>query len=123
MRTPCRYPLLTGLAVASLLACVPPGVAAPAGAEKAGASESSSAPLNRLTGRVLSVDGSRVLLEARDQRSVQVDTAEAARNHLMMFFKPGSLITVYGTYNAEGVLRAQSVQRAKRGMVAWSADR
>ncbi len=123
MRTPCGYPLLAQLAAASLLACAAAGAAAPPPAQKAAPSESSSAALNRVSGRVLSVDGSRVLLAARDQRTVQVDTAEAARNHQMTFFKPGSLITVYGTYDAEGLLRARSVQRAKSGMVAWSADR
>ncbi len=123
MRTLCGYPLLALLAAASLLACAPAGVAAATPANKAAPSESSSATLSRITGRVLSLDGSRVLLEARDQRTVQVDTAEAARNHLLRPFKPGSVITVYGTWNAQGVLLAQSVQRAKSGVVSWSADR
>lgn len=78
---------------------------------------------HRITGRIMSIKGPQLALETRDKRSVRVDAGEAIKAKRINPYRQGTLITVYGAYNREGTLQAQSIQRAKSLPSAWPPDR
>jgi hypothetical protein len=78
---------------------------------------------HQLTGSILSVDGTRLRIEARDKRTVEVDATPAVQSHRASVLAAHGLVTVVGAYDAKGVLRAQTIQRAKNATTAWPVDR
>jgi hypothetical protein len=78
---------------------------------------------HRITGRIVSFKRDQLQVETREKRHVQVDASEAIKNKRVNALSNGSLITVFGAYDAKGVLHAQSIQRAKNLPSAWAADR
>lgn len=92
------------------------GAAAPA-------DDTQAAWKNEVTGRVLAVKESRLQLETREKRVVEVDATSAIKSHRVNALGVGSFITVTGAYDAKGVLHGQAIQRAKKSVAAWAADR
>jgi hypothetical protein len=78
---------------------------------------------HQLTGSILSVDGTRLRIEARDKRTVEVDATPAVQSHRVSVLAAHGLVTVVGAYDAKGVLHAQTIQRAKSATTAWPVDR
>ena len=78
---------------------------------------------HRISGKVISAKGSLFQVETREQKRVDMDATEAIKSHRIYGYSSGTFVTVYGAYDAKGVLHAQSIQRAKRLPSAWPADR
>jgi hypothetical protein len=78
---------------------------------------------HRITGKIVSINKDQLQVETREKRNVEIDASEAIKNFRVNSYSTGSLITVYGAYDAKGVLHAQSIQRAKNLPSAWPADR
>jgi hypothetical protein len=77
---------------------------------------------HRVTGKVLSAKGPLLQVETREKRQVKMDATEAIKSQRAYSYNPGIFITVYGAYDAKGVLHAQSIQRAKNLPAAWPPD-
>lgn len=78
---------------------------------------------HRITGKVVSLKDGKLQVETRDKRTVQVDASEAIRSKRVNVYSQGSRVTIYGAYDADGILHAQSIQRAKNLPSAWPQDR
>ena len=78
---------------------------------------------HRITGKIVSLKRDQLQVETREKRHVPVDASEAIKNKRVNALSNGSRITVFGAYDAKGVLHAQSIQRAKNLPSAWPADR
>ena len=74
-----------------------------------------------LWGKLLSLDGSVLLLGLRQGGTAQVELGEALKLHRMIALKPGENLMVNGTIT-DGVLHARLVTRAK-GESSWGADK
>jgi len=77
---------------------------------------------NRLTGKLVNIDGSSLTLEKRDGAKVVVDDAKALKGHLVSPLVPGFAYLVTGSYDGAGVMTAESVTRAKDATGAWLPD-
>jgi hypothetical protein len=73
-------------------------------------------------GTVKSVDGNRVTLTLRDGRLLQVDFTGAANSGSAIDPLVGLHVVVTGALNADGVLQARTMQRAK-GPGSWGPDK
>jgi hypothetical protein len=78
---------------------------------------------HRITGEVVSMKDGQLQVKTRDKRIVRVDASEAIRNKRVNVYLQGSRVTIYGAYDANGTLHAQSIQRAKKLPSAWAQDR
>lgn len=110
--------VLAGAISGTAAAAEPSTHAAPAPTEDAAAVWE-----HQLTGSILSVDGTRLRIEARDKRTVEVDATPAVQSHRASVLSAHGLVTIVGAYDAKGVLHAQTIQRAKSATTAWPADR
>ena len=81
------------------------------------------AQANRLSGTVLELNGAALTLETRAGRIVRVDTAQARTAYRSVVLFVGEAITALGTYDAQGVLMARTVLRAKDSPALWQPDR
>lgn len=79
--------------------------------------------LHQVYGTIRRVNGSEITIEAREQRMVQVDAAPAIQSYRTIILSVGRAVNVLGSYDAKGVLHAQSIQRAKSSSAGWPADR
>ncbi len=84
---------------------------------------SAAGSLHQVYGIIRHVDGSQITIEAREQRMVQVDTTSAIRSYRTIILAVGRAVNVLGSYDAKGVLHAQSIQRAKSSSAGWPPDR
>jgi len=77
--------------------------------------------VHRLTGKITSVSGTKIVLSSRSGTVVTVDATDAEKPNQI----PGSggTLTVVGQYNADGTLLAQSISRAKSNPAVWLPDR
>ncbi|MGA7805770.1 hypothetical protein [Bradyrhizobium sp.] len=73
-------------------------------------------------GTVTSVDDSRAVLKLRDGRSLQVDVSGLPADDKTTTLVVGRGVGVAGAYNAQGVLAAKQLWRAK-GPAIWGEDR
>lgn len=87
------------------------------------ATNSASGSLHQVYGVIRQVDGSQITIEARDQRMVQVDAVPATQGNRTIILAVGRAVNVLGSYDAKGVLHAQSIQRAKSSSAGWPPDR
>jgi hypothetical protein len=78
--------------------------------------------LHQLYGTISHIEGSQLTIEARDQRMVQVDATAAIKSRRTIILTAGRAINVLGSYDANGVLHAQAIQRAKSSSAGWPAD-
>jgi hypothetical protein len=80
---------------------------------------------HEICGIVKSIDagGSRLTLQTRTGRLVQVDAAGAIQTQRINVPPVGHAVDVRGTYDAKGVLQAEMILRQKESPVSWPADR
>ncbi len=80
---------------------------------------------HEIYGTVKSVDagGSKITLQTRDGRVIEVDITVAVQTHRSSIPPTGRGVNVRGTYDAKGVLHAETVNRAKDSPAGWPADR
>jgi len=78
---------------------------------------------NRITGKIVSIKDGQLQVETRGKHDLQIDASQAIKSKRVNAYSQGSLITVFGAYDAKGVLHAQSIQRAKNLPSAWPPDR
>ncbi len=74
-------------------------------------------------GTVRSVDGAKLSIETRAKKTIQVDTKAAAEAQRAVVLVVGHAVLVHGAYDAKGVLRASSIQRAKSSPALWPEDK
>jgi hypothetical protein len=79
--------------------------------------------MHQVYGTIRHVDGSQLTIELRDQRMLQVDAAPAIKSYRTIILAVGRTVNVLGSYDAKGVLHAQSIQRAKSSSAGWPPDR
>jgi hypothetical protein len=77
----------------------------------------------RLYGVVRRVQGSRLIVETRRGEEVTVDRTAAQDAEASAVAVVGQSLLIRGDYDAEGVLHAASVQRAKSAPALWQPDR
>jgi hypothetical protein len=78
---------------------------------------------HRISGKIITIKGSQLQVETREKHTVSVDASAAVKNRRVNPYLQGSMATIYGTYDARGVLHAQSIQRAKNLPSSWPPDR
>jgi hypothetical protein len=80
---------------------------------------------HEICGIVKSIDagGSRLTVETRTGRLVQVDATTAIQTRHINLPPAGHPVEVRGTYDAKGVLLAETILRQKESPTGWPADR
>ena len=78
---------------------------------------------HQISGKVSKVDGTHLTIEARDHKMVQVDAGKARESFRYPPMVVGMTVVAAGSYDANGVLLAELVWRAKQSPAAWSPDR
>jgi hypothetical protein len=78
---------------------------------------------HEIFGTIKTVAGSSIALATRTGKLIRVDAANAVRGHLSVGLLVGEPVTVYGSYDGSGVLRATSVMHAKHSPIGWPVDR
>src|SRR6266851_5193199 len=74
-------------------------------------------------GTVLSVNGSQFTIKTRGGHTILVDATTALETSRGVAPTEGNAAGVHGTFDANGVLHAEMVLRAKTSSVMWPADR
>ncbi len=93
----------------------------PSASQSAAKSSDSGSP-HRIYGTIRSVKGSQLTVETRDKRMVKVDATTAIKTYRSVVLAVDGAINASGTYDAKGVLRAETIQRAKSSSASWLAD-
>jgi hypothetical protein len=105
----------------------PHATAAPGGQAQSNSqtttTNSAASSMHQVYGTIRHVDGSQLTIELRDQRMLQVDAAPAIKSYRTIILAVGRTVNVLGSYDAKGVLHAQSIQRAKSSSAGWRPDR
>ncbi|HXC42456.1 MAG TPA: DUF5666 domain-containing protein [Candidatus Dormibacteraeota bacterium] len=118
-----RSVIVAGMMAAAWSICAP---AAACGQQAQTASptadKDAASPLHQLYGTISRVDGPQLTIEARNQRTVQVDASAAIKSSRAIVLGVGRSVNVLGSYDANGVLHAQSIQRAKTSSAGWPPD-
>jgi hypothetical protein len=78
---------------------------------------------HRISGKIISIKKMQLQVETRERQNVSVDASAAFKSRRVNAYLQGSMVTIYGTYGAKGVLHAQSIQRAKNLPSSWPPDR
>lgn len=78
---------------------------------------------HQIFGTIRSIKGARFELETRDKRTVTCDAAEAIKDHRTVILAVGQPVAVSGQYDQKGVLKAETIQRAKASAAVWPVDR
>lgn len=78
---------------------------------------------NEVTGTLVRVGGSEIILRTRTGKLVRVDVAAALKNQRVQDLIAGRPFDVRGTYDAAGVMHAVTVIRAKPSPGTWPLDR
>ena len=82
-----------------------------------------AAAARRVSGRLVAIDGTRLTLLTRANRTVQVDVSPAMETEQVANLVVGQAYTALGhSTGSGGILRALSVMRAKRGLGTWPKD-
>jgi hypothetical protein len=82
-----------------------------------------SGSLHQIYGTIRSIKGSQLTIETRDKRIVNVDATTAIKTYRSVVLAVDRAINASGTYDAKGVLHAETIQRAKSSPTSWLADR
>lgn len=91
-------------------------------ASKPGAQDVGHGSEHEIFGTIMTVKGSRFILQTRTHRLVQVDAAPAVQNELSTDLMVGGVVDVRGTLDSNGVLQAAVIQRAKDSSDLWPND-
>src|SRR5208283_1854952 len=78
---------------------------------------------HQISGFVRAISGGSIEIELRDGQRAIADIGEALRQHTAMRTVVGDPVLVRGDYDREGILRAESVIRAKPQPELWPPDR
>ena len=73
-------------------------------------------------GTIREINKSKLTMRTRDGKDVEVDVSAAVESGRSILFTVGRNIEVLGTYDANGVLHAESIQRTK-AQATWPSDR
>jgi hypothetical protein len=84
----------------------------------------SAAPVhgNQVTGRVLRVSGSEVILQQRSGAHVTIDASPARAVFQSVPIVKGEIVTAEGELDSQGVLHAKTIVRAKPSEALWPRD-
>jgi hypothetical protein len=77
---------------------------------------------NQITGRVLRVSGTEVIVQQRWGAHVKIDAKPAQDARQSVLILKGEIITAEGNYDALGVLHAKTIVRAKASPALWPRD-
>ncbi len=77
---------------------------------------------NQITGRVLRVSGTEVIVQQRWGAHVKIDAKPAQDARQSELILRGEIITAEGNYDALGVLHAKTIVRAKTSPALWPRD-
>jgi hypothetical protein len=77
----------------------------------------------RVTGLVKQVGAATMTVATRSGAVVEIETAAAVGAHRAVTLTPGDAVMARGDFDAQGVLRATAILRAKRSPALWPADR
>lgn len=77
---------------------------------------------NEVTGYLMKVTGSALILRTRAGKLVRVDAAAALKNERVQDLVVGRPFDVRGAYDAEGTMHAAFIIRAKPSQAAWPFD-
>jgi len=78
---------------------------------------------HRVSGTVRKVEGTRFTLETRDHKMVEVDASKARDSFRYQVIAVGNGVVAAGSYDASGVLQAETVWRSKAHPATWPSDR
>jgi len=78
---------------------------------------------HQISGFVRAISGGSIEIELRDGQRAIADIGEALRQHTAMRTVVGDPVLVRGDYDRDGILRAESVIRAKPQPELWPPDR
>ena len=77
---------------------------------------------HEIFGTITSVSGAQFTVRTRTGSLVEVDASAAIQNELCIELEAGETVDAQGNVEADGVLRAASVQRAKDAPSLWPPD-
>jgi hypothetical protein len=78
---------------------------------------------HQISGTLRKIEGTRLTLETRDRKMVEVETAKAQAGSRYAVPAVGKGVTAAGSYDANGLLQAESVARTKAASATWPPDR
>jgi hypothetical protein len=73
-------------------------------------------------GKLLRTQGSRFTIETRTGKTVHVDATTAIREDNINLVRVGHAVVARGTYDAQGVLHAETILRWKDSPSLWPPD-
>lgn len=85
--------------------------------------EYTKAEEHQISGTVRNVEGAHFTLETREHKMVTVDASKARDSLRYPVIAAGNGVVAAGSYNAKGVLEAQTIFRSKSSPAAWPEDR
>jgi hypothetical protein len=94
----------------------------PSASQSAAKTADSGSP-HQIYGTIRSIKGSQLTIETRDKRMLRVDATTAIKTYRTVVLAVDRTINASGTYDAKGVLHAETIQRAKSSPTTWLADR
>jgi hypothetical protein len=79
---------------------------------------------HQVSGVVLKIEGDRLTIQTRSNKTVEIDAAAAKKSlHYSAVIPIGEGVLAAGSYDAQGVLQAVYVYRMKRSSATWPPDR
>jgi len=78
--------------------------------------------MREVSGTIVSIDGSKLVIKDRTGKIVQVDAAAAQQKSMTVPLVVDRAVEVKGTSDAHGVIHAQIILRAKGPSSMWPAD-
>jgi Domain of unknown function (DUF5666) len=78
---------------------------------------------NEVSGTIRAIDGNVLTVQTRTGQTVRVDASEALAHEQSTVLLVGRPVDVRGTYDANRVLHAQVIVRAKSTPAVWRPDR
>ena len=92
------------------------------GAAGAPASAASNAFAHHLTGLIMAVNGSKMVLRLRDGKYLSVDIAPARRSGATGVMPLNRPVTVYGSRGSDGVFHVTSIGHTSDNAIHWPHD-
>jgi hypothetical protein len=78
---------------------------------------------NRISGTISKIDGFEVTLTTRTGSTTRIDATKAQQQSQSIPLVVGGSVIVDGAKDASGVMRAETITRAKPDPALWPADR
>jgi hypothetical protein len=87
------------------------------------AAVAAAAPLNRVTGFIVSVTGNTLVLQRRNGANLSVDLSEARAKSRVGVLAPRLPVELYGAYLANGAFHCVATGHAPPVVQSWLPDR